>query len=409
MNDDFLNELQRMLDDMKMKEAVAKVSAKHGARYASSGAERKSGVHISISVSPAEGVSLDKDVQYVKSALLYADHVTLSSPSAAMLTNIMGLAKLSPVEKIEYVREMMPIVEPGPDSEKNVEVLGRLAREMRKRKPWEAESQIITHFKPVLDTAWEQLAGGVIEQGERFGVFELAAPLEAGVLDIVPLKNWDDSDSVVKAYFDRLVNACADPTTIPLLDDRSANLFNSALGEGIVTVKREQTPMQKHGVLAASLFDRLPAFPELTVLQTMELRSDLEPHLARFRAEMLKLSGQLGSATWSPDFVIEVEEVFLREVLPALLDIDDKLKQHSLTRSLFRSALSTDTATSSFLGFMVTSQVGLSQYGAALGAVIGSARQIEKEIEARKKAKQEAESNGLFLYHRAAKELGRPT
>ena len=408
MNDDVVIELQRMLDDMKMKEAIAKVSAKHGAPYATSGVRAKSGVHISISVSPSDGATLEKDVQYVKAALLYADHVTLSSPAAAMLTSIVGLAELKPVERVEFLRDLMPIMKPGPDSNRNAEFMRKLAQEMRKRKPWEPESGIAAQLRPVLEEVWPQMVGGIMEQGEKFGVFELAAPLKSGVLDIVPMESWHDTDQLIKTYFDRLVDACADPFTIPLLDDNSADLISKALGEGIVTLEREQTPMQKHGVLAANLFDRLPAFPELSILQTMELRSDLEPYLKRFRAEMLDLSAKLGSASWSADFVIEVEEVFVREVLPAMMDIDDKLKHHTLTRSLFRSVLSTDVATSTGLGVMLTSHAGLTQYGAVVGAALGAARQITKEVEARKKAEQEAKANGLFLYHQASQELGEP-
>lgn len=143
-------------------------------------------------------------------------------------------------------------------------------------------------------------------------------------------------------------------------------------------------------------------------MQTMELRDELEPYLKRFRAEMLKLSGQLGSATWSPEFVLEVEEIFIREVHPAMSDIGDKLKHHTLTRGLFRSVLSTDTATSTGIGIALTSVAGLMHYAGALGVVVGAARQMAKELEARSKAQQEVQANGLYLYHRAALELGNP-
>lgn len=242
MTDPMLTELQRLVDEMKTHEQIAKVAAKHGAPHAPSGPKMTGGVHISISVSPTAGGGLEKDVQYVKAALLYADRVTLSSPSAAMLTSIMGVAKLRPRERIEFMRDVIPIMNTTSDSAQIVKFLGDISRAMKKRRPWEPENEVVSQFKPVLEECWKQVTAGMMELGHRFGIFELAAPLESGVLDIVPLESWNDTDRVVQTYFNRLVRDCGDPATIPLIDESSADLLGAALREGIVTIQREQTP-----------------------------------------------------------------------------------------------------------------------------------------------------------------------
>jgi hypothetical protein len=64
-------------------------------------------VRIVIGTSPA-GMSLEKEIQLVKPALLYGDRVVLYSPTASLLTIIRQLGDLDEDDRIDFVLDVMP-------------------------------------------------------------------------------------------------------------------------------------------------------------------------------------------------------------------------------------------------------------------------------------------------------------
>jgi hypothetical protein len=69
---------------------------------------RTADIHITIGAAPSGQLSLENEIRLVKPALLYADHVTLYSPTTSMLAMTAAFGELSEDQKLEFLRQVAP-------------------------------------------------------------------------------------------------------------------------------------------------------------------------------------------------------------------------------------------------------------------------------------------------------------
>lgn len=74
-------------------------------------------------------------------------------------------------------------------------------------------------------------------------------------------------------------------------------------------------------VVAAELFNYLPAFPLATVADILGIREELHRPFVRFRGAMTKAARSLEAAPFGTSFRSEVEYLYREEVAPAQLEI----------------------------------------------------------------------------------------
>ncbi|MBI1755915.1 MAG: hypothetical protein HYR64_02270 [Fimbriimonas ginsengisoli] len=397
-----------MSDKSSTEEAIARLAVRFGLANRVATAERAPalrGVEISVCASPDAGASLDVDLVGVKAALLYADSVRLCSPAASLVGAIRGLAKLDLHEKLAFLREIGPICDPS-RADELANILAEVERRFRTRPKTRADFLLRRELHEIIEREWDAVSRMVEQIGDDHGFAELELATSRNLLEVVTFSDWHSVEAAAEAWFQWIVDSCKDPYTIPLLDDTAATLIRSALDEGIVVINREQTPLQKHGALAAKLFQRLPAFPQLTVAETLELRADIETYLARFRSAMLRLSETARSESWDPDFLHEVEQIFLREVQPGVDDIQAKLRDHRLTRTLYRAIYATPSTQKAAIAITIANAPLVAKYVAAVYAAIGLASATMREFDVRQRALQEVRQHGLFLYHEVTTKLG---
>jgi hypothetical protein len=65
-----------------------------------------------------------------------------------------------------------------------------------------------------------------------------------------------------------------------------------------------------------------------TLAEIVEIRRELESPLIRFRGGVMKLSQQIASAPWEPDFEGDVTAAIHREIEPAVADIEEQVRQN---------------------------------------------------------------------------------
>ena len=72
---------------------------------------------------------------------------------------------------------------------------------------------------------------------------------------------------------------------------------------------------------AGRLIAGLDAFPRAAMDDLLDVRRQLEQPLVRFRAALATVTAQFESAAWDEGFDREVEDLYRRQVAPALLDV----------------------------------------------------------------------------------------
>ncbi len=92
-------------------------------------------------------------------------------------------------------------------------------------------------------------------------------------------------------------------------------------------------------MLAADILQRLPVFEAATFDEILKVRSELQEPLIRFRAAVLAYASEMQTAPWENDFRLDAEHLFIEKIHPAVLDIEEAVKDSKFAQALGQKAV----------------------------------------------------------------------
>ena len=257
---------------------------------------------------------------------------------------------------------------------------------------------------------WRAFRGRLDRAIDASGLAELGVAERAGALEIVDLAETEPPEDlaacVADGYAARVLEAVASGATYPLLDGPTGEGLRQRLG----VVSEPRLARARHVGLAARLVERLPLFDLATVAETLDIRSDLAPHLARFRLAVARFAKTVASGPWDDDFGVEAEHVYLRDVAPAVRDIEDAIASTGYLRELVSRYADRPTLLAPLaapaLALAVAGPDMLTQaVSLALGALSVGANALQAGYAAGDR-RRESEAHQLFFYYAAGRRLG---
>jgi hypothetical protein len=364
----------------------------------------------------SEGVSVSGDIDLVKAALLYADEVELISIGAAMIGAMVSLAEGGEASLISLLQAIGPDglarVSGGepmpPEIIQNLPALIELSRTPMGR---ELGLEAFEQFDAMMADAVAELREVAEDMTRQSGAAELIPCIEAGILTLsdAGLSQIDSSqtDAMVDQWVDLLRQRLNDGSTRLLFDDGAGSLVASMIREGMI---RSNDLGLKHAGEAATgsgFITRLPAFPQAPMDELLDLRSDLQGPLVRYRAAVMKISGDLPRLI-GPELETHIDDLWRREVAPAIEEIRETLADHGLVREIARHA-ETDMMTLLVggTGLLVGVSAGLENWVSAAVAGVGASihagvRGARSASESRRTAKR----TDLFYLYETNRRLG---
>ena len=291
------------------------------------------------------GPSIQGDVDLVKASLLYADKVELISFGASMLGNVAALSAGGDDALMDLMlsfsdEEMGQMSGNGPlpanwrDMVNGMRVAARMG--LGGDSPL---TEVMEEFESGLKEATQQLQETAEEMLESSGATELVPCLESGllVLSDAGLGDGSDFDAVMRRWTKIIDARLKDPRARLLFDDSSGDLVSSMLDEG--HLKASELAMRHIGsaALGSGLVGRLPAFPQAPMDELLDLRKDLGAALSRYRRAVSRLAATLPSVVGT-DLQAAVDDVWVDEVWPSIVEIDALLHDHGLVREIARNA-----------------------------------------------------------------------
>lgn len=387
------------------------------------------GFHITIGAHPSGRISLEQDLRLVKAALLYADNVKLYSPTASMMSMVLALEDTTPEQQLRFVEILIPHICSRRESRK---LLGQLRR-------YGTDPTFRPHLRGVVAEQWNMVRQEAISVSRDAGFDNLVRAVEAGVLELHTFEGADDSshildfmidcvaqaagspllglraegmskrdEKLVREFVEGVSDAVSDGTTYPLFDTATGSLVDESIREGKLSVSKAGMSRGKHTALAGHLLRRLPLFDHASVDEILDVREELDPYLARFRKAMIEYAETVEAASWDADFPVEAEKVFYRDVVPAVLDIEEAVRSNKYLASLVRKfvdkplVLPSGTALSLVLSQFdalpdaIVKSLGITAASAAIAFdTYNDWRQRQKEIE----------KNALYFYYEAGEQL----
>lgn len=268
--------------------------------------------------------------------------------------------------------------------------------------PVEAHVEQLAKFLPMTVGAYARRAG---ESPELLvpAAEDLRTAWKAGILSIDLLNaersfEVEDVDAILKdtlvALLDAVVAVAAGGrATYPLFDDRAASVIEA--------MRRRPVTPGPAGVSQA-LIATLDSFPMASMDVVLDVRERLRPAATRFRAAMVKAAGELDESHPAEDLAVLVEDLRLREVAPAMAEIEESLHELGARDALLRGW---PTVAAGTLGVAAAAAMKAPELAQYVPVAAGLSVAFTGEIAKRRETFRGIERRPLFLLHAAERYL----
>ena len=367
--------------------------------------------------------NVTEELAMVKAALLYADHATLCSPGISMLTQFYGLQELTTVEeRRNYLADYHTArILTDPHAE-ILTIMPKLRMLMKSESDRAKRARIVRGTvarrlpsSRLGDDEWDELAAYASELPSSLGLDEIIEAQNTGLLDLHTFKadagaGWVDASSErVKAktfeFLDLIAGAMTSASSYPVLDDQAGELARMLSNSGAAVPNELHEARGKHAALATDLMRELPDFEGASVKEILDIRRELEGPLVQFRSAVVEWSREFSSLGWDPRFPLEVNQLFIEKIAPAVKDMREAVEENSELKSLALKGVRP--------GAMLGGLVAMATIGAFLSPVVGVAvgsfltagvigRQAYEEW---RNESNELEGNRLYFYYDAGRRL----
>jgi hypothetical protein len=366
-------------------------------------------VHVTVAAI-ADGSTLDlsHETRLVKSALLYADHVTLASPKALLMASIAGFGAGDRRARMDATAELMSVMENGQEGAQLYQQLSR------RRRLSPQERRMLRGLEQILDASSAELIEKIDEILDSAGAGDISQAMSAGLADIHALgQDEADADSYLDDVIEQMTallgnSVAASAQTFPLFDDDAGNMLRLMVKEGIVTDPHAARAAEAG--IAGRLIGGLEAFPDADMDVILDVRTRLQAPLVRFRSALAQTSTEFATAAWDESFAREVDDLYRRKVAPALLEVEEALRDLGVRSTLLRlssskEAVATAAATIGLAaaGDLTHADLPALLYGApAIAATVAGAAEALQ----RRPIRRAAERNAFYFLYQGNRELG---
>jgi hypothetical protein len=363
-----------------------------------------------VAANPGTGVTVAPELDLVKAALLYGDTVTLISPVTTMLLGVEALQRFSTHRQIELMRRVAPVLLSADELsgfEQGVEQIDQFLRTTAHGGTGAARilrAGLLQRLEPMQ----QQLSDAVEGIAHKAGIDELAAARAKGILrienadpgDAVELlaaciisaklaetgEQQDDSYStrLVTTFVQKLSKHLSSGREYLIFDEPIANLTQAAIREGLFSPVKGPAGHSAQAMTASAFMGRLPTFPNATVDEVLDIRTELAPSLTQFRAAMVTISKTFTSAAWEADFEDEVHDAWVESVLPAVEAIDASVRDSRSLSALANSVTGAANASYPGLAIVATGLLGHVDAVAAVGGGLSAAGPLLQAFRDRK-------------------------
>lgn len=348
------------------------------------------GFHMSIGVSPNR-TDLTHEINLLKAGLLYADKIKLYSISSNYLAMLSyGSKRLSRRDSLSMIKNVMEANGQGDEYKTLMRVYKRLNNLAKKGRLTTNESNELVEINKMFKSVVSEVRKGLgTSVGSFEGVKDLENAIDSGLIEIHIFQNLDNLDNLIHEFFEATKQEILNKRTYPLFDDVTGNLMRSAIREGKIDINRPTSEKSKHVGLSSNLLHRLPLFDTADVSEILDIRTELNPYLRKFRGAIQTYSEEIQSDVWDEEFIHDTEKVFLKYVEPAVQEIEDVVKQTKTLSTFFEKV-----NVPSLLGSILTTAGNLPIMAMS---TIGHSANAELERRNNNNAKQ----SQLFFYYRA--------
>lgn len=293
------------------------------------------GFDFTIAVQP-EVTSINKELQYIKSVLLYADRIILISPMAYMYTQLYtGEAAFDEKRILKLLKFILPICEEQePETYRDgMNIMGQLSKLLDSKQYKTIPLAQRIGFRNELKRFMQEIDGTFLAIMGESQTMDLNRLIKSGKLILQKFEHsLADVDGCVSEYFGYLMKSVK--TSLPLFDEASNELMRTAVKSKIINLSESEKRKITHAGVSDNLLQRLPSFDVASVDEILDIRKELNHALVRFRSKVIAYSENIQVLPWDDDFEHECSTLYYQEIAPAVLEIDELTKENGFLKNL---------------------------------------------------------------------------
>ncbi len=372
--------------------------------------------NFTVAIAPSTN-TLHAELKYVKSALLYADKVTLISPLAYMFTRLTdGKYQLDEKGCVRLLKMLVPFCMAADiDFEiKHKPVLDEFYSLIHSKKYKNCPALEKLKIKKELQKFAKQVNDVVYELLGNNACADIKYLLDSGMLSLQKFEHsLDDAEGCVSEYF-RLLQASI-KSSFPLFDEKSNDLMSTAIKMGVINLSEMDKRKATHAGISDDYIQRLPSLEMASVDEIIDIKNTLSGPLINFRSKMLTFSDQVITLPWDEDFNDECMLLYHKEVLPAIQELDELTKDSTFIKNLIRGTVSDKELLKSTAGLLISIATGgaVSAFTSAVSAnpavltagTVWAASKVADAYLQHSKQKKGMLKNDLYFYYKAGKLL----
>jgi hypothetical protein len=380
-------------------------------------------LRIVVAASPGGELSVRREVDLAKAALLYGDKAVLLSPATTLVAGVEPLANLSLEEQLRFINKVAPYFVDGRDLKSLQSTVAQIEQGLARNRDAPGFKLIRSQLSELLRPHFAPMAETIRRVFTESGVDELALARKRHLVEIDRTDSRDTVDFVaacvisaklaatgetrgnpelsriVTSFVQKLSTHLSSGNEYLVFDDAIGRLVDAAVAESVFQPAVGPKGRSTQAMTAASFMARLPTFPDATVDEILDIREELRGPVSKFRAAMVTMSHSFVVDPWEQGFNDELRDAWIETVEPAIVDIDEAVRQN---RSLISRADGvTGALNASYPGLMIVTAglVGHASQATIAGAAISAASPVLKALHDYRASTTELRSRPFyFLY-----------
>lgn len=287
----------------------------------------------------------NRELRYAKSAILYADTVNIVSPTVEFYSKItQTMPKADEETALKIAQMVIPLYKEG-QAETYIKFKNGLDQMNAFIKDKNYRSRPLAQRLEMKHRLQEFMKELMKIMQDFFGEAQCKDLEKLMSLKGINLHKFNysigDTEKIIKEYLDTLEQATQNSYT--LFDEDSKEYIKLAMKEKLISLSEFDQERAKHAGVSDKLISTLPTFDFASIDEILDIKKELQPSIIRFRSKMLQYSEQIKDAPWDKNFEGECTQLYIKEVAPALLEIEELTKEAGFLRNLGRSLIADET------------------------------------------------------------------
>ncbi len=293
----------------------------------------------------SNSLDLQDDMKLIKSSILYTDEIELIGMVEYALYKYLPSTVFCSQELdtlIPAMRSFLQSIEMGNRDEllrqlQSAEITLQQYAPFLKKKKHRNRQEILAQMKlkQFEKECKEQLENGMKLILSTSESQTLRDWIDRGIVSVYDYGFKDfNINELAGGYFANLMNVMYNGTAYPLFDKQSGDLIQSVVKTNILDIGNLDERVLRHAGVASGILMTLPTLENAAVDELLDLKKENTVPLNNFRSAIYQFSEDIKSLPWDVDFQYDCIQLYNKEVVPKIQEINEVMTQTNVLKNL---------------------------------------------------------------------------